>query len=278
MQNLFQLFLRLSGLIVFVLLEVFCFTLIVKYNQRQKDIYANSSNLLSSYLNRKSSDVQNYLELYDINQKLAEENAVLMEKLAALGIDTSNHENTVPADSMTSAYSLYTAKVIRNSINQIHNYLLINKGSKNGIQPGYGVVTPSGVIGIVRRVSSSHSLVMSVLHRQSKISAQVKGKYHFGSLVWNGQDTRIFNLEDVPKFAPVVKGDTIETSGYSSIFPPGIMLGIIENMWMEPGSNFYNIEVRYSLDLSNIQFVQVVKNYFKEEQDSLIQAVIREDE
>jgi rod shape-determining protein MreC len=119
---------------------------------------------------------------------------------------------------------------------------------------------------------------MSVLHRQSRISAQIKGKYYFGSLIWNGADTRTFNLEDVPKFAPAAKGDTIETSGYSSIFPPGIMLGTIKNIWMEPGSNFYSIEVKYSLELANIHYVQIIKNFHKEEQDSLLQSVFKEDE
>ncbi|MFQ5446433.1 MAG: rod shape-determining protein MreC, partial [Saprospiraceae bacterium] len=91
-------------------------------------------------------------------------------------------------------------------------------------------------------------------------------------------DVRTFNLEDIPKHAPVVKGDTIETSGYSAIFPEGIMLGVVDKVWMEPGSNYYNIEVRSSLDMSNLSYVYVINNLFRTEQEQIEQAVLKEDE
>ncbi len=277
MQNLIQLFLKLSGLITFVIFEIICFSLIVKFNQSQKDIYANSTNLLSAYLLEKNNNVREYLHLKTVNKELAESNASLLSKLAELGIDTSSQEFTRSVDS-TISYSVFESHVLRNSVHQNHNYLLINKGRKDGVVPNCGVVATQGVVGIVRKVSGSNAVVMSVLHRQNKISARVRGKYQFGSLVWKGNDIRQFNLEDVPKFAPLAKGDTIETSGYSSIFPPGIMLGTIKHLWVEPGSNFFTIEVQYVTDLSNIQHVLVIRNHQKEEQDSLMVSVIKEDE
>jgi rod shape-determining protein MreC len=119
---------------------------------------------------------------------------------------------------------------------------------------------------------------MSILHRQTRISARIKGKGFFGSFMWKGSDVRTFNLEDIPKHAPVVKGDTIETSGYSAIFPEGIMLGVVNKVRLESGSNYYNIEVQSSHDMSNISYVYVVNNLFRTEQEKLEQAVLKEDE
>jgi rod shape-determining protein MreC len=275
MFNLLQLFLRLSGFFVFVLLEIICFSLIVKYNQRQSAVYFNSVNLLNGYLQSKAAATSQYFNLSEENERLAKENARLLEHLA--NAHTTRTLDTVAIDTMVK-YTAIPALVIKNSINSHHNYLVLNKGSKDGVLPHSGVVTGTGVVGIVRAVSKHYAVAMSVLHRQIKVSARIRNKNYFGTLVWKSTDNRLFNLEDIPKHAPVVEGDTIETSGYSAIFPPGIKLGTIDKVWMEPGSNYYSIEVHSDMDMSHIQYAYIVKNTYKREQERLEQAVIKEDE
>ncbi|MCB0519698.1 MAG: rod shape-determining protein MreC [Lewinellaceae bacterium] len=278
MFNLLQLFLKLSGFFVFALLEIICFSLVVKYNQRQGDVYVTSVNRLTGYLEEKATVTNRYFSLDDENYRLAKENTDLLEKLANLGINDPAKLDTMFSDSLQPKYTFIEAKVIKNSINKHHNYLVLDKGRKDGLVAHSGVVTENGVVGIVRKVSHSYAVVMSILHRQTKLSARIRHKNFFGSMVWKDSDIHSFYLEDIPKNAPVVPGDTIETSGYSAIFPSGIPLGIVEKLWIEPGSNFYTIQLRSGLDLGNIQYVYVVKNLLKEEQEELEQAVMKEDE
>jgi rod shape-determining protein MreC len=155
---------------------------------------------------------------------------------------------------------------------------VLDKGRKDGIVPHSGVVTENGVVGIVRKVSEHYSVAMSILHRQTLINARLKNKGYFGPLRWESIDVHTFNLTDIPKDKNVAKGDTVETSGHSAIFPEGIMLGVVDQFSLEPGSNYFTIQVKASLDLCNLQYVYIVRNILKGEQDQLEQAVREEDE
>jgi rod shape-determining protein MreC len=278
MFNLLQLLLKLSSFFVFIVLEIICFSLIVKYNQQQSDVYVSSVNRFTGFVQEKSAATYQYFQLYDENIRLAKENAQLLERLANAGINLPGEIDTAYTDSLRAQYTFVEAKVIKNSVNQNHNYLVLDKGKKDGITAHNGVVTDQGVVGIVRKVSENYSVAMSILHRQTKISARIRNKVFFGPLTWKSNDTRLFNLEDIPKHAPVMKGDTIETSGHSTIFPEGIMLGTIEKLSMDPSSNFFTIEVRSNLDMSTIQHVYIVRNLLGDEQKQLEKAVLKEDE
>ena len=278
MFNLLQLLLKLSSFFVFVVLEIICFSLIVKYNQQQSDVYVNSVNRFTGFVQEKSAATYQYFQLYDENIRLARENAQLLERLANAGINVQSEIDTAYTDSLQAQYTFIEAKVIKNSVNQNHNYLVLNKGKRDGVTAHSGVVTDQGVVGIVRQVSENYAVAMSILHRQTKINARIRNKVFFGPLTWQGTDIHLFNLEDIPKHAPVMKGDTIETSGYSTIFPEGIMLGTVEKLSLDPGSNFFTIEVRSSLDMSTIQHAYIVRNLLGEEQEQLEKAVFKEDE
>lgn len=279
MFNLVQIFLRLSGFFVFLLLEIICFTLVVKYNQTQQGIYTHSVNRATGAIDETSSSISNFFSLDDENYRIARENTRLMERLLNAGIDTTGVLDTAQVDSLNLVYTFTDAKIVKNSIRERHNYLTLNVGKKDGIEPHTGVITENGVVGIIRKVSNHYSVAMSILHRQMRISAKVRGKDFFGSLVWTDPtEKNLFDLNDIPKHAILEIGDTIETSGYSSIFPQGIMLGTIEETGMESGSYFYNIKVRSNLDMTKIQHVYVVKNLFKKEQEELEKAVLAEDE
>jgi rod shape-determining protein MreC len=278
MFNLVQLLIKLSGFLVFIVLEVICFSLVVRYNGTQEKVYTNTVNQFTGWMQKKSASTYQYFQLYDENKRLAKENARLLDRLANVGINVQNPLDTAWADTLQPKYTFLEAQVIRNSINQNHNYITLNKGSKDGVTPHSGVVSDDGVVGIVRKVSQNYSVAMSILHRQAIVNARVRRKHYFGPLVWKSNDIHIFNLDNIPKDAPVTKGDTIETSGYSSMFPPGVTLGVVDKMWIEPGSNFFTIEVRSFAKMSNLQHVYIVRNIFKKEEEELEQSVITEDE
>ncbi len=280
MFNLIQLFLKMSGFFLFLLLEVICMVLVVKYNQKQSAIFSYTASEFSGFLQKTSSSTYEYFDLKEKNDSLAKVNAHLLDLYTNKygKASASTETDTASTDSLPPQYTFIEAKVIKNSINRFHNYLVLNKGRSDGIVLHSGVLSGNGVAGIVRNVSNSTSVVMSVLHLQTRISARIKGKGFFGSLMWKGSDVRTFNLEDIPKHAQIELGDTIETSGYSAIFPEGIMLGVVDNIRMEPGSNYYKIEVQSSTDMSNISYVYVVRNLLKTEEEQLEQAVLKEDE
>ncbi|MEY3050833.1 MAG: hypothetical protein RLY31_618 [Bacteroidota bacterium] len=279
MLQLLQLLLRFSGLFVFLLLELVCFSMVVKYNQRQSSVYLNTVNRFSGTIQEKTAAVYQYLQLYDENIRLARENARLLALVANTDKQGSPAEpDGISADSSLRRYQFQPAKVIRNSINQHHNYLILDKGLADGVVPHSGVVTDMGVVGIVRDVSEHYCVVMSLLHRQAKVSARIRDKGFFGPLTWRDTNPWLFTLDDIPKHAPVAKSDTIETSGYSSLFPPGLMIGVVDRLSMAPGSNFFNITVRSSLDMSNLQHVYIVKNLLAAEQDALERSAAKSDE
>ncbi len=278
MFNLIQLFLRLSGFFVFLLLEVICFTLVVKYNQTQKDVFVNSVNRGTGLLHKASSTFSHYFSLDDENYRLARENAKLLEMIYNMGIDTTEYIDTAFHENNEPQYVFQVAKVIKNTINNHHNYIMINKGSDDGIEPHSGVITNDGVVGIIVKVSKRNAEAMSILHRQTKISASFKGERFPGSLVWEHREknTHLFSLLDIPKHAEVTVGDTIVTSGFSNIFPSGLILGTVENVELKPGKYAYDITVRSKIDMANIQYVYIVKNLFKKEQENLEKAVMEE--
>jgi rod shape-determining protein MreC len=170
-------------------------------------------------------------------------------------------------------YRFIAAKAIGNTITSASNWLIINRGSDDGLRPDMGVVTGSGIVGIVRHVGQHFSTVMSVLHRDTKISVSLKKEKALGSLIWEGGDPALMTLKFVPRHFKIIKGDEVVTSGYSEIFPKGVPVGIIEEAPKTDQENqyFWEIKVRLSQDMSSVDNVYVVDNIFYTELDNLKQ-------
>ena len=273
MQNLILLFVRHGGLILFILLESLCMYLVVQYNQKQNSIYFSSTNVLSGTVHNQYDDFLQYLYLADVADSLANENAKLYEQLDDAKFNRSIWRDTLRADTLEPQYIYQSATVINNSINKYHNHITIDRGRNHGIRSSMGVINDHGIVGIVKSTSGNYSLVMSVLHNQTRISAAIKRNNYFGSLVWKGGDPMHVNLNDIPKHADLVVGDTVQTSSYSAVFPEGIMIGKIDTFWIEPGSNFYSVDVKLSNNLSSLRYVYVVENIMKGEQLELEEEV-----
>ena len=275
MQNLIYLFIRYGGLILFLVLEGLCFYLVVQYNQKQKEIYVSSANTWVGTVYQRYDKFARYWNLSAVNDSLAKENALLRAQFRNAQFEATVRKDTITLqkDSFVQQYVYQQASVINNSINLANNFITIDRGSNSGIRYGMGVIGSTGVVGVVRSVSPNFAMVMSILHKQTRISASVASTSYFGSMVWKGSDPRYLNLDAVPKHAIVHVGDTVQTSGYSNIFPKGLPIGLIETINESTGSGFLDINVKLFNDMSNIKYVYVIENLFDAEQKTLDQSI-----
>jgi len=162
-------------------------------------------------------------------------------------------------------YEFYPARVINNSVNKQSNYITLDKGSLAGIQADMAVVAPDGIVGVVRNVSAHYSTVIPILNSKLQVSVVLKNSDHFGSLIWDGKTYREAIVNEIPVHIELHKGDTIVTSGYSALFPPGEMVGTIESFEENPGGSFRVLRVALSTDFKNLSRVYVVNNRGKDE-------------
>lgn len=269
MQNLIQFILRHGVFFLFLLLEGFCFFLVVQTNKKQSDIFFASSNVLVGKVYDKMDRFVDYWRLADKVDSLSVENARLRRELFAARSPVPSQNEFEEDTSNTNLFTVIPANVINNSVSSIKNYLTLNQGRSDGVRSGMGVIDDTGIVGVVNNVSNSFARVLSILHTDAMISAAIKRNNYFGSLVWRGFNPRRMYLEAVPKHAEVYVGDTVVTSGYSEMFPAGIQIGVVEGFRIETGSNFYTISVRLFNDLSNVQQVYIIDNSLKEEQLTL---------
>ena len=247
------------------------FLVVNNNNSEQKAIFNSSLSVWSNVITDKFDGLKQFIQLSSVADSLARENATLLQQRDnALFVQTIRRDS-FPLEEKEQLHTFMAAKVVSNSTRQDNNSLTINRGSKHGIKASMGIIGTgnNGVIGIVKSTTENYSRVLPILHSQSKISCSVKRNGYFGSLVWKGRDPSKANLVDIPKHANLVKGDTIQTSGYSSIFPEGIMVGTIDTFWLQTGTNFYEIEIDLSTDMSNIKYVYVVENLKKTELEKL---------
>jgi len=267
MYNILQLVLKYGAHLLFLVLEILCFYLIINYNRTQKEIYLNSSNVYSAKLSSQTNRLNQYLRLHDINDSLMYENASLIENI--IQIEYSNL-NVPEADSLYERYNLIPSTVCNSTIHLRNNHITLCKGRREGVLPGMGVISSSnGIVGIVRNVSENFAHVMTLLNSQTVISCAVKSRFGHGALVWKVEDPLRMTLESVPKHSKIAIGDTVITSGYSTMFPKGIVVGKIEKFSIPLGSNNYNITVKLINDLTAIDYAYVVQNRFAVEQLSL---------
>ena len=167
--------------------------------------------------------------------------------------------------------SLIPARIIDNSVRKRDNMLVINVGSKDGVTPEMGVVSGTGIVGIVSAVTPHHALVMSILNSNSSISCRLRGTEYFGYLKWKGGKPLRAYMADVPRHAHIKKGDIVETSGFSNVFPAGIFLGKVAEIKNSGDGLAYELEILLSTDLANLRHVAVINNHIKAELDSLLQ-------
>ncbi len=252
-----------------MLLEFSAIALIINNHRFHKSKFVSSANAITGKLYEKSSAISDYFHLNSQNKALAEENNRLKNLLEPCGFSLENIQEITITDSLYKHKAKYiNAKIYKNEYHTPFNFILINKGRNNNVSKEMAVVNSKGIIGITDHVSDNYATVQSILNKNSKINARFKNNFHFGTLTWNGLDYNIVQLTDIPRQAVYQKGDTIITGGKSTIFPEGIGIGTVLNI---PKNNTASntIDIQLFNDMSNLGYVSVIKNLYKEEIQNL---------
>ncbi|MGM0611903.1 MAG: rod shape-determining protein MreC [Bacteroidota bacterium] len=271
MRNLILLIWRNNYFFLFLLLEVLAVYIIIQENYYHKNVFIHSSGQITGKVYEITDDITGYFRLKKTNTELAEENARLRNSsdyaFMKTPLKTARQEDTLYHRYM----EFIPARVIASSVNRRNNNWMINKGKKQGVEKNTGVISSNGVIGIVVETSGNFSLIQSVLHKQTTLSAMLEKNKQKGFVTWPGVNYRKGALNDIPSHVDVKKGDTIVTSGNSLLFPENILIGTVQDVGLEQGESFYNIEIEFSEDYNNIEYVYVVTNLMKEEQEELLE-------
>jgi len=258
MQNLLKILLRYSNFLVFIALEVAAFMLISYNSAYPRSSILSTANDFVAWQNAQISAVGEYFGLRSQNEQLAAENTALRNQISSM----ESAENKA-------AIHYESAKVVQMTTDQLHNYLTINRGSKNGIRRGQGIRNEDGVVGIVRTVGRNYSVVMPIINTQTNLSCRFTKNDYIGTLQWNGKDCRFAQLADVASHMVVNQGDTIVTSGLSPVFPEGIPVGIVESSVLKEGESYYTIRIRLHTNFKRLKYVEVVQNADQNELEEL---------
>ena len=266
MRNLGIFFIRYYSFFLFLFLEVIAFSMLFNSNNYQSASFFNSSNKISGKIFSISSNVESFINLSIVNDSLSIENARLKNQV--LSERYSNKINTGVYTDTSMSFQQYTyiqAKVINNTILKRNNYLTLNRGRIHGIRKNMGVICGDGIVGIVKDVSDHYCSVISFLHKDSRISAQLNSSKDFGSLVWDGLNPKIASLRDIPTHVKVKIGDSITTTGFSSIFPENVMVGKVISVSQKNGDNFFEVSINLSTNFSTLRYVYVVSDILADE-------------
>lgn len=270
MDNLIFFFLKWRPWMLFAIYVVVSCMLLFGSNPYQHSVYLTSANSVSASLYNASNNVTQYFNLREINEDLQHRNADLELEILSLKDRLEKYNEAKLAaeyvpDSIFSRYDFIVAHVINNSTIRPHNYLTINKGSLDGIKPDMGVVDQNGVVGKVNVVGPHSARVISLLNDNLRISCKIRGSQQVGSLVWGGDDSRYALLRELPRHATFHKGDTIVTSGFSTTFPEGVPVGVIEREMKEIDDNFFTLRVKLFTDFSQLSTVRIINDKMAEE-------------
>ena len=262
MYNLLVLIKKYHAAILFVLLELLCFIMILHslpYQNRKMVSFANN---IAGRVHKTTSNWGDYMHLKSQNDLLAQHNALLMNQLENV---------TITTDSLiiNEMYTFMPAHVIKNTIYEANNYILIDKGSNDGIEPDMGVIGDNGVVGKVVNVSTHFASVMSMLNTYSVVSCRFIDNQYIANVVWDNLSYKYGLVKDIPSHLVINKGDTLVTSGYSSMFPPDVMVGTVEEYDYDENEMFSTAKLKFSTNFSTLRHVYVVKNNYKTELDSL---------
>ena len=267
MRNLIDFLIRYSNFLIFLILEVVAFILIGTTHEYQQSSVWSSTNRIIANTNNIRSSIKGYFQLREDNMLLAEENTRLKSQLMEL---ENKIEPLVERDSQYIYAHLdweyIPAKVIDISTHKQHNYLTLNKGLRDGIEQDMGVVCADGLVGIVSAVAEKYSLVVPIIHTNISISTRLKSCGQIGGTRWDGRNYQYVHLTDIARHIPILTNDTVVTSGLTSVFPEGILIGVIDEVELNPGDNYHSAKIQLSTNYRALKYVQVLRNKNKEQE------------
>ncbi len=271
MQQIINFVIRYKNFLLYLFLMLISLGFTIQSHSYHQSRFFNSSNWITGGIYGAFNGISGYFGLSEENQKLVEENKQLRSLLF-----NREQADTVQLDTTQLIYTITSGKVVKNSYADPRNYITIDRGRKDSIQPDMGVITQKGILGIVENVSGNYATVQSILNEKSNINAKLKNTDHFGSLIWDTERFNVVQLVDIPRLVPLTIGDTIVTGGMSSIFPENIPIGTIQKFDLDTANSFYRIDVQLFNDMTNIKNVYIVQNVDREEILELEAATINE--
>ncbi|MBQ7419407.1 MAG: rod shape-determining protein MreC [Prevotella sp.] len=277
MRNLLEFLQKYHHWFLFVLLEVISLILLFQYNSYQGSVWFSSANYAAGKVSEGRAEVESYFSLIRVNEELTRRNFYLerqVTQLRRLYGEMVEDTTDLWAKEMQflKRYQLVPAKVVTNELNKQENLLTINCGADDGVEEGMGVASGHGIVGVTYLVSDHYTVVIPVLNTSSRISCAIRGRGYFGVLRWDGKDAGVAYLEDIPRHARFKRGDWVETNGYSSIFPPGVLVGKIETVYNSADGLSYRVKVRLSTDFGRLRDVVVINDKTIAERARLLQS------
>jgi rod shape-determining protein MreC len=277
MRNLLAFIAKYNHWFLFVILEVICAVLLFRYNSYQGSVFFSSANVAAGKVYEFDAQAKSFFSLTKVNEQLTQRNLYLEEQVKDLTermVELTNDTNYAKRSQleMLSSYKLIPAKVITNSINQRDNLITLDKGSDDGVRVDMGVACGNGVVGIVYMVSKKYCVVIPVLNSHSNISVTVDKRGYFGYLHWLGRRPDKAYVNDIPLHAKVLPGDQVVTSGYSSIFPPGLQVGKVLYVFKSLDGLSLQLQVRLSTDFSTLRDVCIIDDAKMKERIDLMRA------
>lgn len=280
MRNIF-IFIRVYfTLFFFVFLMVLSLYLLFRYNKYHHAVYSEVAGEVTGSLNHQVNKVSYYFYLKSTNDSLVKANEELYNKLRE-DFNIPDTEDRIAVDTLrTDSLNKYRrflykhAKVVRNSVSQPNNYIVVHRGYDQGVATDMGVIGPnSAVVGTTTEVSKNFSIVMSLLHSMSNTSARLKKGGETGTIVWDGIDRNILLLKDITKSARINQGDTVITSGFSDKFPEGLIIGYVKDIINDKSSSTFTVRVQSAVNFETLQFVYTIENLQHNEVDELMKKV-----
>jgi len=276
MQQIIYFIRKFRYFLLFLLLEILAIIFTIQHHSYHTSKFVNSANFITGGFYNKINSINEFFHLKTENKLLNEENVRLKNLLNNKEINYP-HESYKVIDSANyfQKYEYFAAKIINNNFTKRNNTLTINKGINQGLAVDLGVINSTGVIGVIKNISSNFSTVLSILNDNSRINVRFKNSNHFGTLIWDGKTHTTTQLIDIPRQAIIKIGDTVITGGKSAIFPEGINIGVIKDFNFE-NNQYQQINVLLFNDMSAIGYIKVVKNLQKNEQKKLEQNTTNE--
>jgi rod shape-determining protein MreC len=277
-RNIFLFIRRYFNFLFFLVLQIIALSFLFRYNKFHEAAFMGVANELTGRVSSKYSNVEYYFHLKKTNESLAKQNEQLLnqlknnfqspDSLTKVVVDTVNADTT----GIARRYLWRGARVVNNSVSLQNNFITIHRGEKQGVKKDMGVISPQGIVGMVVNTSENFAVVMTMLNRQSSVSARIKKTGEIGKVQWDGKSPDRVTMINIPKSVPVAKGDSVVTSGYSLAFPPGILIGVVSEIIDDKTSNFYTLILKPSTNFYSLEYVTVVDNLQKDEQKKLEEA------
>lgn len=277
MRNLLEFLAKYNHWFVFLILEVVSMVLLFQYNSYQGSAWFSSANAVTGKLYEWDANVETFFSLTKVNQGLTQRNAYLeqeVQKLSDSLVCVTKDSSIYHRDqfALLRNYRLIPAKVVANSIDKPGNLMTIDKGSADGIHKDMGVISGTGVVGIVYLVAEHYAIVIPVLNTKSNISCMIQNRGYFGYLRWKGGVSDLAYLEEVPRHAHFKLGDYVVTSGYSAVFPPGVRVGRILHVFNSADGLSYRVQLRLSTDFARLRDVCVIDDAAMKERLEIMRA------